>query len=209
MALTEFLIEHIINLIDAGGYPIIAFLMALESMIFPVPSEAVMPFAGFLVHGGRLSFECVVLYSTLGSLIGSFLSYYAGAYGGKPFVKRFGKYFFLDVHHLEITENFFKKYGEITVFISRFIPVVRHLISIPAGVGRMNVPKFLAYTLAGAAAWNAFLTYVGYALKDRWKTILQYTEILDLIIVAAILFVAGLFFWKHLGTRKADKKRAA
>ena len=142
MALTEFLVEHIINLIAAGGYPIIAFLMALESMITPVPSEAVMPFAGFLVNEGKLSFGLVVLFATIGSLIGSFISYYAGAYGGKPFIKRFGKYFFLDLHDLEITEKFFKKYGEGTVFVSRFIPVIRHLISIPAGVGRMNPAKF-------------------------------------------------------------------
>jgi membrane protein DedA with SNARE-associated domain len=197
MALTEFLVEHIINLIASGGYPIVAFLMVLESMIFPVPSEAVMPFAGFLVHEGKFSFELVILSATIGSIIGSFISYYAGAYGGKPFVERFGKYFFLDLRDLEVTENFFKKYGEGTVFVSRFIPVVRHLISIPAGVGRMNPAKFFFYTLIGAGAWNAILTYVGYVMKDRWKEILRYTEVLDLLIISAIIVIVALFVYKH------------
>jgi membrane protein DedA with SNARE-associated domain len=205
MALTEFLVEHIINLIETGGYPIIAFLMALESMITPVPSEAVMPFAGFLVHEGKFSFELVVLFATIGSLIGSFISYYAGAYGGKPFVKRFGKYFFLDIHDLELTEKFFKKYGDGTVFVSRFIPVVRHLISIPAGVGRMNPYKFFVYTLLGAAAWNAILTYVGYVMKDRWKEILRYTEVLDMLIIFAIIILVALFVYKHQSVSKARK----
>lgn len=201
MALTEFLVEHIISLISSGGYPIIAVLMALESMIAPVPSEAVMPFAGFLVNEGKFTFELAVLYATLGSIAGSLISYYAGRYGGRPFVERFGKYFLLDAHDLEYTEKFFGKYGEGTVFVSRFIPVVRHLISIPAGAGRMNPAKFIVYTLLGAAAWNAILTYIGYVLKDRWTEILKYTEILDMIMIAAILVVAALFVRKHLSMR--------
>jgi membrane protein DedA with SNARE-associated domain len=205
MALTEFLVEHIIKLIETGGYPIVAFLMVLESMVTPVPSEAVMPFAGFLVHEGKFSFELVILSSTIGSLIGSFLSYYAGAYGGKPFVKRFGKYFLLDLHDLELTEKFFKKYGEGTVFISRFIPVVRHLISIPAGVGRMNKSRFFFYTLIGAGAWNAILTYVGYVMKDRWKDILKYTEVLDMLIIFAIIILVALFVQRHRAVSKARK----
>ena len=202
MALTEFLVEHIIGLIETGGYPIVAVLMALESMIAPVPSEAVMPFAGFLVREGKFSFELVILSSTIGSLIGSFLSYYAGAWGGKPFVSRFGKYFFLDEHDLELTEKFFAKYGDGTVFVSRFIPVVRHLISIPAGVGRMSVPKFFVYTMIGAAAWNGILTYVGYVMKDRWAEILKYTEVLDIIVLAFMAVLAGLFVYRHASAKK-------
>jgi membrane protein DedA with SNARE-associated domain len=164
-----------------------------------------MPFAGFLVHEGKFSFELVVLFATFGSLTGSFISYYAGAYGGKPFVKRFGKYFFLDLHDLELTEKFFKKYGEGTVFISRFIPVVRHLISIPAGVGRMNPSKFFVYTIFGAAAWNAILTYVGYLMKDRWKEILKYTEVLDMLILSGIILVVALFVYKHWKANRAPE----
>lgn len=203
MALTEFLVEHITGLISTGGYPIIAVLMALESMIAPVPSEAVMPFAGFLVNEGRLSFELVVFAATAGSMVGSLLSYYAGMYGGRPLIQRYGKYLLLDMHHLELTEKFFAKYGHEAVFISMFVPVVRHLISIPAGIGEMNIWKFSLYTLAGAGMWNAFLTYVGYTMRDNWREILKYTEILDMVMIAVILVVAGLFVYGHIRRKRA------
>jgi len=202
MALTEFLIDYITDFISQGGYPIIALLMALESMIAPVPSEAVMPFAGFLIYEGVFSFELVIIFSTLGSIIGSLVSYYAGAYGGRPFVEKFGKYLFLDSHHLTLTEGFFRKYGDRTVFVSRFIPVVRHLISIPAGVGRMNLAKFAIYTIIGAGIWNAFLAYVGYSLRNNWQDVLKYSQVIDIVMIAVILAAVGLFFYKHLSGRK-------
>ena len=205
MVLAEYIVGYITGLISQGGYPIVAVLMALESMIAPVPSEAVMPFAGFLIYEGTFTFELVILFSTLGSIIGSLISYYLGAYGGRPFVTRFGKYLFLDVHDLELTEGFFRKYGEGTVFVSRFIPVVRHLISIPAGVGRMNLAKFSVYTVMGAGMWNAFLAYVGYRLKSNWQEVLKYSQALDVIMILVIVFAVGLFFYKHLKNSKRRK----
>lgn len=192
MGLTEFLIEHFTAWIGSGGYFGVTILMTLESMVAPVPSEAVMPFAGFLVYEGKFTFLGAIFFSTVGSIIGSLISYYAGAWGGRPFVKRYGKYVLLDMHHLEQTERFFSKYGDKTIFVSRFIPVVRHLISIPAGVGRMNIIKFSIYTIIGAAIWNAFLTYVGYVLKDNWMTVRKYGEIADIIVIA--LFLAAIIF---------------
>jgi membrane protein DedA with SNARE-associated domain len=206
MALTEFLIKYITDFISQGGYAIIAVLMALESMVAPVPSEAVMPFAGFLISEGRFTFELVILASTIGSITGSLISYYAGAYGGRPFIERFGKYFFLDLHDLELTERFFKRYGEGTIFVSRFIPVIRHLISIPAGIGRMNILKFSLYTLIGAALWNAFLAYVGYSLRNNWQEVLKYTEVLDIIVIAVIASVLAFFVYKHLKNGKKTTK---
>ncbi len=204
MALTEFLVTYITGFISQGGYGIITVLMALESMVAPVPSEAVMPFAGFLISEGRFSFEYVIIFSTLGSIIGSLISYYAGAYGGRPFVERFGRYFFLDVHDLEMTEKFFKKYGEEAIFASRFIPVIRHLISIPAGIGKMNVLKFSAYTIAGAALWNAFLAYVGYGLGNNWNVVLKYAEVLDYVVILGIILVVAFFVYKHRKSRKRE-----
>lgn len=203
MSLTEFLIEHITNLIASGGYGGIVFWMILESMVAPVPSEAVMPFAGFLIHEGRFTFAGVIFFSTVGSIIGSLISYYAGAWGGRLFVRRYGRYLLLDMHHLELTEKFFARYGDKTIFISRFIPVVRHLISIPAGVGRMNIAKFSIYTIIGAALWNAFLTYVGYYLKEKWLMVRKYGEIADIIvIVAAVAVVIFLIYQYRKRVRK-------
>jgi membrane protein DedA with SNARE-associated domain len=201
LGLTDLLIEYCTALIDATGYLGMMILMIFESMIAPVPSEAVMPFAGFLVSGGKFTWAGVAFFSTLGSLIGSTASYYIGFYGGKPLVEKFGKYLLLDKHHLEITENFFKKYGDPTVFISRFIPVVRHLISVPAGVGRMNFVKFIIYTGVGACAWNMFLTYIGFILKNNWNTVKQYTHKADYVIVLVILGAIAYFIYQGLKKR--------
>ncbi len=193
MGITEFLIEHFTGWISSGGYFGLTILMSLESMVAPVPSEAVMPFAGFLVYEHRFTFAAVIFFSTLGSIIGSLISYYAGAYGGRPFVKRYGRFLLLNTHDLDITERFFARYGDKTIFISRFIPVVRHLISIPAGVGKMNLAKFCIYTVIGAGLWNAFLTVVGYYLRDNWLTVRKYGEIADVIVI--VLLIAAIVFF--------------
>jgi len=202
MGLTEFIAEHATNLIAQGGYLMVGFLMALESMIAPVPSEAVMPFAGFLIFEGKFTFFGTILSSTLGSIIGSLISYYMGSLGGRPFVLRFGKYLLLDVHHLEATERFFGKWGDKTIFVSRFIPVVRHLISIPAGVGKMKLTKFCLYTILGAACWNGFLAWVGFKLKTRWDEVMKYSHVIDIVVVGAMLLTIIYLVYQQ-------KKRAA
>jgi len=167
--------------------------MIMESMVFPVPSEAVMPFAGFLVAESRFTFTLVIIVSTLGSIIGSLISYWIGRYGGKPFITRFGKYFLLNMHDLEVTERFFGKHGDITILICRFIPVVRHLISIPAGTGQMNLLKFSLYTIIGAGLWNAFLTVCGFYLKKNWETVMEYSRIVDIVVL--LILVLGLVYF--------------
>ncbi len=202
MGLTEFIAEYATALINQGGYGIVAVLMALESMIAPVPSEAVMPFAGFLIFEKKMTFLGVIFFSTVGSIIGSLLSYYLGAWGGRPIVLKYGKYLLLDVHHLDATERFFGKYGDKTIFISRFIPVVRHLISIPAGVGKMKLGKFCLYTILGAAIWNGFLAWVGYKLKDNWDEVMKYSHVVDIIVVGSFILVVIYFVHKQLKSRR-------
>jgi membrane protein DedA with SNARE-associated domain len=193
MGVTEWIANTAVAIISASGYQGIFILMTLESMVFPVPSEAVMPFAGFLIVDGQFTFTGVIIASTLGSIFGSLLSYYIGFYGGRPFIEKFGKYLLLNTHHLEISEKFFAKRGDITILISRFIPVVRHLISIPAGFGKMNIWKFSIYTIIGAGCWNAFLTYVGYTLKNNWAEVMKYSHAIDLVVVG-ILGIGGLYY---------------
>jgi len=195
--LTEILVESIVNFIAGAGYAGLVVLMAMESTIFPVPSEAVLPFAGFLIAHEKFSFIGVVFFSTLGSLIGSLISYYIGAFGGRHFIKRFGKYVFLNNHHLNLTETFFKKHGEITVFVGRFIPVVRHFISIPAGIGKMNLLKFSVFTIIGAGIWNTFLVYIGFSLKNNWSEIIKYSQIIDIIIILGFVVVIAYFLYSH------------
>lgn len=206
MGITEYLVPIIISFIENIGYAGVFVLMILESMIIPVPSEAVMPFAGMLIENGEFTVAGVVFFSTLGSIVGSLISYYMGYYGGRPLVERWGKYLLLDKHHLDVTEKYFNRRGEITIFISRFIPVVRHLISIPAGTGKMNIWKFSIYTIVGAAMWNSFLMYVGMVLKNNWQDVLKYSSTIDIVIVA-LLFI--LFVYTVMKLYKAYKKNKA
>ena len=179
-------------------------MMTMESMILPVPSEAVMPFAGFLIYEGHFSFAAVIAVSTFGSITGSMISYCIGFYGGVPFINRYGKYLLLNRSELEKTEHFFTRYGQITIFISRFIPVIRHLISIPAGFGKMNLVKFIIYTIIGAGMWNAFLAYAGYYLKQNWELVMKYSKYCDVVI---IVILAGLFIYFIYHLIKANRRR--
>jgi len=190
-------------IIEQMGYWGAAFLMALESMIAPVPSELVMPFVGFLAAEGKFSIPMAIIFTSIGSLVGSLISYYVGLLGGRPLVLRAGRYLFLNHEHLEWTERWFAKNGSWTIFVSRFIPVVRHLISIPAGLGRMNVLRFSIFTIVGATIWNTFLLYCGYKLRQNWTLVQQYSHELD--IVVGLLGVAALGIWA--GVRYFRKRR--
>jgi membrane protein DedA with SNARE-associated domain len=190
-------------IIEQMGYWGAAFLMALESMIAPVPSELVMPFVGFLAAEGKFSIPMAIIFTSIGSLVGSLISYYVGLLGGRPLVLRAGRYLFLNHEHLEWTERWFAKNGSWTIFVSRFIPVVRHLISIPAGLGRMNFLRFSIFTIVGATIWNTFLLYCGYKLRQNWTLVQQYSHELD--IVVGLLGVAALGIWA--GVRYFRKRR--
>lgn len=204
-SITGWIAEFATNLIDTTGYVGIMVLMILESMVAPVPSEAVMPFAGMLIHTGRLTWFGVIFFSTLGSITGSLIGYWMGARGGRPLVEKWGKYLLLDKHDLDITEKWFSKKGEITVFVCRFIPVVRHLISIPAGMGRMNLWKFSIYTIVGAAMWNAILTVAGFYLQENWGAIMKYSHIIDYVVVAALIIVVAYYGYKLYKNRRKNR----
>jgi len=195
MGLTEALCYYNTWFINQCSYVGVFLLMTLESMVAPVPSELVMPFAGFLIFTGEFSVVPVLVASTLGSMLGSLLSYGMGMLG-KPVVLRYGRYLLLNVHHLEWTEQFFLRHGGKTIFISRFIPVVRHLISIPAGLARMPLIPFILYTAVGATLWNMFLTYLGFRLKQNWQLIQKYTHILDYFVVAGLIGATLYLVWK-------------
>ena len=192
--LTEFIASQAVRILDSTSYAGAAFLMALESMIFPVPSEAVMPFVGFQVADGKWDLGLAMLATSAGSLAGSLASYAMGYYGGRPFVLAVGRYLLLNVHDLEMTERFFnERRGSVTLFIARFIPVVRHLISIPAGLGRMPILPFVALTVIGATLWNGFLLYCGMLLREHWTVVQHYSHQIDIGVVA--LLVAGVVWY--------------
>ena len=201
--ITEKISEWAVQILDTTGYAGAAGLMALESMIFPLPSEAVMPFVGFKVADGKWNLGLAITATSVGSMIGSWLSYAMGYYGGKPLVLKVGKYLLLKQRDLEWTERFFhRRAGAMTIFIGRFIPVVRHFISIPAGIGKMPWLSFSIATLIGATIWNTFLLLVGKRLRDNWHIVQKYSHQVDIVIVALILIGCVWWFWSR--TRSAS-----
>jgi membrane protein DedA with SNARE-associated domain len=202
MGLTESLCHYNTLFINQCSYFGIFVLMALESMIAPIPSELVMPFAGFLIFTGHFDPVAVMVASSLGSIVGSLLSYGMGRLG-EPVVLRYGRYLLLNPHHLEWTKKFFNRHGGKTIFIARFIPVVRHLISIPAGLACMSLVPFILFTLGGATLWNGFLTYLGVRLKENWWLIQQYTHFLDYLVATALVAGAAYLLWKIRVSRNA------
>lgn len=206
MGITEVLAQHITRFMESTGYITVLVTMTMESMVFPVPSEAVMPFAGFLVAEGKFTFALVVFISTLGSLIGSLISYAVGYFCERALIHEYGKFVLLDKEELDATESFFKRYGDATIFISRFIPVIRHLISLPAGFARMNIFKFCLFTIIGAGIWNAFLAYLGLYLKNNWEAVMRYSRYVDLavlvLLAALIVYLINKHVRKHIKGRR-------
>ncbi|MFH1144941.1 MAG: DedA family protein [Candidatus Eisenbacteria bacterium] len=198
MSLTEKIADIATAFIAAGHYPSVFLLMVGESMVLPIPSEAVMPFAGFLIAEGQMTFAGVILASTLGSIVGSLISYFMGALGGRPLVERWGKYLLLNHEDLVATERFFATWGSGAIFICRFIPVVRHLISLPAGFARMKLLPFCVYTIVGAGLWNAFLAWVGYSLRLRWDEVMKYSHTIDIVVVAILALGCAWFVGRHV-----------
>jgi membrane protein DedA with SNARE-associated domain len=201
---TQMISEYAVKFLESGGYLAAGVLMAAESMILPVPSEAVMPFVGFLVADQKWDLTTAILVTSLGSIVGSLISYAIGYWGGKPVVLKVGKYLLLNEHDLELTERFFhRRAGVVTLFISRFVPVVRHLISIPAGVGKMSLIPFAVATLVGATMWNSFLLFCGYKLREHWGLVEKYSSTID--IAVAVILAGGVAWWIHsrLKARKA------
>ena len=186
------------------GYWGLFVLIVLESTAVPVPSLLVMPFAGFMASKGVFSLPVILLLNSLGAATGSGLSYWFGAAGGKKLLLRWGKYILVRPADIEKTEAYFAKHGARTIFFARFLPVVRHIISIPAGIARMPLGKFFALTVAGASIWGGGLMILGYVLGENWEGVVKTWKKFDLIVAFAM--VAGLLF---LGIRWFRRRRAA
>lgn len=188
------------------GYGGLFLMIVLESTMVPVPSLLVMPFAGWMAYEGTFSLPVILAINGAGALTGSLLSYWLGAAGGKPLLLRYGKYVLLKPEDLEKTEQFFARYGAWTVFIARFVPVARHLISIPAGIARMNLPMFILQTFLGAMAWGGGLMVMGYVLADKWRDIATKAKRVDLVIALLIVAAAAVIVVRWFRKRRAAQR---
>lgn len=182
----------------------VGLLMAIESACIPLPSEVIMPFAGYMVfkHPEKFSLIGVSVAGALGCVVGSILAYYAGLYGGRPFVERYGKYVLMRKKDLDKADRWFAKYGNAAVFISRLLPVVRTFISFPAGVARVRTSTFILYTFLGSLPWCLALAYVGKALGPKWEMLGKYFHNADAMIGVVVIFGLALYIYHHLRPEK-------
>jgi membrane protein DedA with SNARE-associated domain len=204
----DFVIPLLNGLYGAVGYAGVMVAMAIESAMVPLPSELILPYAGFLVSDTSQveplthqpwSFWVVVIIATIGNTLGSLVAYAIGAYGGRPFLERYGRYLLIRPHEIELADRFFDRYGNATVFVGRLLPIVRTFISFPAGVTRMPLVPFIAFSTAGALPWSILLVYAGTVLGAHWVDIRHALQPFDLAI--AVLVVVGVvgFIWWRLG----------
>ena len=179
------------------GYTGIFLLMAMESSVIPIPSEVVMPPAGYLVQQGKMDMLWVILSGTLGSLVGAYANYFAARYLGRPLLLKYGKYVWITEEHFDKVEKYFNDHGEISTFIGRLLPVIRHLISLPAGLAGMNHLKFTAYTLLGAGIWVSVLSWIGYFIGANQELIMKYSHEAVIDVIAFSVVLVGIYVWLH------------
>lgn len=183
--------------IDQWGYWAICLGMALESANVPIPSELIFGFAGYLVYLGKMEFWTATVYGVLGGVLGSIVSYALGYFGGRPFIFRYGKYFFVTRKRVDQAQKWFDRYGLAAVFFARLMPVVRTFISLPAGFAQVNFVKFVVYTILGSAPWTIFLIYVGRTLGYNWKIMNQYGHEASIFTVAILGVVVVIWYLKR------------
>src|SRR5437870_7986029 len=158
----------IVGTISALGYPGVVLMMGIESACIPLPSEIIMPFSGYLVYTGRFDLWCVAIAGAIGCVLGSLVAYWVGMYGGRPVIEKYGRYVLISHHDLDLADRWFARRGELIVFASRLLPVIRTFIAFPAGVAKMNLTRFVIYTFVGSLPWCLGLAYVGQKLGEEW-----------------------------------------
>lgn len=200
--LLSILSTHVTSFISSLGYWGLAVCMALESCNFPIPSEIIQPFGGYLVSIGRINIWGAVLAGTAGGTIGSFISYYLGKYAIEiPYLSGHS------CRNQQCLKDWFARYGERTVFFGRLIPIVRTFISLPAGAARMNIPRFLLYTFMGSLIWSILLTYIGYMLGENWEIMKTYFHQVDMILGAGLVVITMFYFvYRNRVAQKYIKK---
>ncbi len=191
------MVAWLVETIGTLGYPGIFLLMAVESSVIPFPSEVVMPPAGYLVFQGKMNPWLVVLAGGLGSLAGAYANYYGALYLGRPLLLQYGRFVGLAELKLEKAEHFFRKHGEISTFIGRLLPVIRQLISVPAGLARMNHARFAFYTALGASLWCAVLAWIGYLIGDNQQLIMQMSRQAAAWAIGSCLVLLAVYLWRQ------------
>ena len=206
----ELLSVFIVATISRLGYAGIILLMAIESACIPLPSEIIMPFSGYLVYTGRFNLWAVGVAGAIGCVVGSLVAYWVGMYGGRPLIEKYGRYLLISRHDLDLADRWFDRFGEVIVFGSRLLPVIRTFIAFPAGVARMNLKKFVIYTFAGSLPWCIGLAYAGQKLGEQWDkdpTLKTLFHRFDFIIGIILVLAIAWWVWRHIKHLREDEAK--
>lgn len=207
----DLLVHYIISFIETTKYVGIFTLMTLESALIPIPSEITMPFSGFLASKGVLSVWPVILVGTIANLVGSYIAYYIGYFLEETvllnLIKKYGKFILVTEHEYERAHKWFTKYGDKIIFISRLLPGIRTVISLPAGMFEMDIKKFTIYTIVGCFIWSTFLTYVGYILGENWQSLEVYYRKFEIVIAVFVIAAVLFYIEKHLKIIRSWKNK--
>ena len=206
----EILSAWIVGTISALGYPGVVLLMGIESACIPLPSEIIMPFSGYLVYTGRFNLWTVSAAGAAGCVVGSLVAYWVGMYGGRPFIEKYGRYVLISLHDLDLADRWFARRGELIVFASRLLPVLRTFIAFPAGVAKMNLTRFVVYTFLGSLPWCLGLAYVGQKLGEQWNkndSLKTWFHRFDFVIGIIGVLAVVWWVWRHVKDSRADKAR--
>ena len=188
-------IESVITQMGAWG---VALLMAIESCNIPLPSEAILPFAGYLVTKGAFSIHTAAFFGAIGCVLGSIPSYYLGYFGGRKFIEKYGKYFLISHHDLEIADKWVDKYGDWSFFICRMLPVVRTFISLPAGILKARKRTFFLFTFVGSLIWSYLLVWIGVKMGENTEALKHIWHKFDAVIILACLILGGIYIYHHI-----------
>jgi membrane protein DedA with SNARE-associated domain len=188
----------LLHLFTDLGYAGIIVAMAIQSCCIPLPSEVIMPLAGFLAFQGSLNVWAAGMAGAVGSLIGSVVAYWIGATGGRPLLLRYGRYVLISPHDAERADAFFARHGDATVFFGRLVPIVRSFISLPAGIARMDFGKFVVFSFLGSIPWSVALAYAGYALGQNWNSVGGVLRKYQYVVIALFVILVVLYVYRHL-----------
>lgn len=204
VGIIEFFSDSIIHLIETLGYLGIFLCMTIESACIPLPSEVIMPFAGYVVWEGKMTLWGITLAGALGNLFGSLIAYFVGWKGGRPLLEKYGKYIFISKNKLNLADEWFETYGHEAVLISRVLPGIRTFISLPAGITHMDIKKFIIYTFFGSLPWCFVLGYIGVLMGPQWTTIESYFRYLDILVVIGLVAFIAYFIYHYRGKEHVD-----
>ena len=197
-----FLSVFIIGVINSMGYAGVTLLMAIESACIPLPSEVILPFSGYLISTGVFNLWLVALMGAVGCVLGSIIAYYAGAWGGRAWIVKYGKYILISHHDLDIADRWFSRWGNITVFVARLLPVIRTFIAFPAGVSKMKMSTFVVYTFVGSYIWSLVLAWIGMKMGQHWDSLKVYFHRFDAVIGILIIACAVWYIRRHIKAMK-------